>query len=247
MSEKVKNKVALITGANRGIGKALLEGLLAAGASKVYAGVRDLSKADSLIAEYGSKVVPIKIDLEDVDSIKSAATDAQDVGIVINNAGVLTMHTPLDENAIEAFQQEMNINVYGLMHMAQAFAPILKANGGGIFAQLNSVASMKNFAGFSTYCASKAAAYSITLSIREVLEEQGTRVISIHPGPIATDMGDSAGFGEIAEPATVVSNAFIEALENDDVHVFPDMMAKQVGEAYGSFAENVVLMPVSFD
>jgi len=126
------------------------------------------------------------------------------------------------------------------MRMAQAFAPVLKANGGGALAQLNSIASMKNFADFATYSASKAASYSITQALRDTLQAQGTRVVSVHPGPIATDMGNTAGLGEIAEPAELVPQAIIAAFESGDFHAFPDTMAKQVGAVYRDFATNIV-------
>jgi NAD(P)-dependent dehydrogenase (short-subunit alcohol dehydrogenase family) len=99
---------------------------------------------------------------------------------------------------------------------------------------------MKSFSAFSTYCASKAAAYSITQALRDVLREQGTLVVSVHPGPIATDMADSAGFEEIAEPASVVADSIIQALSDEAFHVFPDTMARQIGEVYRPFAENIV-------
>ena len=99
---------------------------------------------------------------------------------------------------------------------------------------------MKSFANFSTYSASKAAAYSMTQALRDVMGEGGTRVLSVHPGPIATDRGDSAGLTEIAEPASLVGEAVVEALASDAFHVWPDTMAKQIGVAYQSFAENVV-------
>ena len=124
--------------------------------------------------------------------------------------------------------------------MAQAFAPVLKTNGGGAFIQLNSVASIKNFVPFSTYSASKAAAYSITQALRDLLSEQGTSVISVHPGPIATDMGDDAGLTEIAEPPSLVADSIVTALNNGDFHVFPDTMAKQIEAVYQNFAENIV-------
>jgi short-subunit dehydrogenase len=99
---------------------------------------------------------------------------------------------------------------------------------------------MKCFVGFSTYCASKAAAYSITQALRELLGDQGTQVLSVHPGPIATDMADSAGFGEMAEPTSLVSEGIIAALKAGDFHLFPDTLAKQIGDAYQSFAKNIV-------
>jgi len=240
MTYDITNKTILVTGANRGIGKVLVETFIEQGATKVYAAVRKVESASPLVEKYGDKVVPIHIDLGNPQSIVAAAQTAQDVEVVVNNAGTFKGTTPLDENAIASLEFEMNINVYGLIHMAQAFAPVLKANGGGVFAQLNSVVSMKTFSNFATYSASKAAAYSITQALRELLGEQGTIVLSVHPGPIATDMVNAAGLTEIAEPPLLVASAMIEALKNGDFHVFPDSMAKQIGGAYQSFAANIV-------
>jgi len=240
MSYDIQDKVALITGANRGIGKAFVDSFIEHGAAKVYAAVRTPDSAAALVKAHGDKVVLVSLDLLEPQSIVAAAQAAPDVQIVVNNAGVLKSATPLDEDAVRSLGIEMEVNVYGLMRMAQAFAPILKANGGGVFVQLNSVASLKSFANFATYCASKAAAYSIAQALRESLGAQGTTVVSVHPGPIATDMGTAAGFAEIAEPPAVVAEALVDALQTGDFHVFPDSMAQQVGSAYRSFAENVI-------
>lgn len=245
MAYDISNKTILVTGANRGIGKVLVETFIERGAAKVYAAVRKLETASPLVEKYGDKVVPIQIDLANPESITTAAQTASDVQVVVANAGAFKGTTPLASDAIASLEFEIDINVYGLIRMAQAFAPVLKANGGGVFAQLNSVVSMKTFSNFGTYSASKAAAYSITQALRELLSEQGTIVLSVHPGPIATDMGDEAGLTEIAEPPTLVAEAIIEALENGDFHVFPGTMAKQIGAAYQSFAANVVEVNMS--
>ena len=239
-SININNKVAVVTGANRGIGKMIAESFLENGAKKVYAAVRDTTSANDLIEKYGNRVTAIKVDLADPQTITNAAKTANDAEIVVNNAGVLTSTTPLDNNAIENLNFEMDVNVGGLIRMAQAFAPILKQNGGGALIQLNSIASIKNFVPFTTYSASKAAAYSVTQSLRDLLSEQGTSVMSVHPGPIATDMGDAAGLSEIAEPATLVSDAIIKGLEQGEFHVFPDTMAKQIEGEYQNFATNIV-------
>ena len=175
MGYEIQGQVALVTGANRGIGKAILEGLLKEGAAKVYAAVRDTSSVAGLIDEYGDRVVPVEFDLTNPDLIESAAKTASDVSLVVNNAGVLKAASALSEDALESLDFEMNANVYGLIRVAQAFAPVLKANGGGALVQLNSVASLKTFPDFTTYCASKAASYAVTQALKDQLKEQGPR------------------------------------------------------------------------
>ncbi|UUO07290.1 SDR family oxidoreductase [Blastopirellula sp. J2-11] len=240
MSFDVNGKVALVTGANRGIGKTIVESLLSHGAKKVYAAVRDLKSADPLVAQYGDRVIPVEVDLQKPATITAAAQTASDVELVVNNAGVYKSQTPLSPEAADALQFEFDVNVYGLLRVAQAFAPVLKKNGGGAFVQLNSVVSIKTFLSAATYSASKAASYSITQALREELGAQGTAVVSVHPGPIATDMADAAGMSEGAEPPTVVSEGIIHALKKGEFHVFPDSMAKQFGGGYESYAKNFI-------
>jgi NAD(P)-dependent dehydrogenase (short-subunit alcohol dehydrogenase family) len=240
MGFSINAKTALVTGSNRGIGKAIVAAALQRGAKKVYAAVRDLGTATPLVDLAPDRVVPVEIDLLRPDTIRAAANAAADVDLVINNAGVLRTSGPLASDALEAYQYETEVNVLGLLRMAQAFAPVLQANGGGAFVQLNSVASLKCFADFATYSASKAAAYSLTQALRETLGRQGTLVVSVHPGPIATDMAVAAGIAAIAEAVDVVPEALFAALENGEFHCFPDKFARDVWTAYQPFAQAVI-------
>lgn len=240
MSTKVEGSVALVTGANRGIGLEIVKSLLSAGASKVYAAVRRPDSAQFLTEEFGGRISIVPFDLTDEAVIQKAAETASDAKIVVCNAGVLNTSTVFSDDVYQAFDFMIEGNVKGLLRAARAFAPVLKKNGGGALVQLNSVVSVKNFPEFTTYCASKAAAYSITQALKFQLAEQGTAVHSVHPGPIATDMADSAGFSEIAEPASLVGEAVVAALESGEFHVWPDTMAKQIGSAYASFGTEIV-------
>ncbi|MEM7576391.1 MAG: SDR family oxidoreductase [Planctomycetota bacterium] len=237
----VAGKVALVTGGNRGIGKSIVDALVASGASKVYVGARNPDSATDVVKQHGNKVEVLRIDLQDPASITAAAQHAGDVDIVVNNGGVLKVADALNPDAYDTLDFEIDVNVKGLMRVAQAFAPVLKSNGGGALVQLNSVASIKNFAAFATYSASKAASYSITQGLRESLREQNTLVVSVHPGPIATDMASDAGMpDEITDPPEVVADAIVDALKTGTFHVFPDRMARDFWAAYQGFAEALV-------
>lgn len=240
MTTDVKSYIALVTGANRGIGKAVTEGLLEAGAAKVYTAVRDLSSVTSLVDTYGERVVPLAFDLMRPETIAAAAKVAADVNVVIANAGVMQISSPVDASAVDQLRYQMEGNVYPLIQLAQAFGPLLKANGGGAFVQMNSLASIKNFLPFTTYSASKAASYSVTQGLREAWTEQGTQVVNVLAGPIKTDMADSAGMGEGAPPPRVVSDAILAALASGEFFVYPDPMAQEVAKAYAPYATSVL-------
>ncbi|RXJ74819.1 short-chain dehydrogenase [Veronia nyctiphanis] len=244
MAFHVKNKVALVTGANRGIGRAIVEGLLGAGSTKVYLAVRDPSSTSDLENDYGNRVKTLVADMQDPASINALAERAPDVELLVNNAGVLTPAEPLAQHAVESLQKELAVNTYGLLYIAQAFSETLARNKGALV-QLNSVASIKGFAGVSTYSASKAASYALTQSLRDSWAESGVQVLSVHPGPIATDMAASAGMQDNAEPASVVVDGIIDALAAGKFHLFPDSVAQQFEQQYRSYAENVIEAQVS--
>ncbi|SFW30820.1 Short-chain dehydrogenase [Nitrosovibrio sp. Nv17] len=236
----IEGKTALVTGANRGIGRAIAEAFLRHGAGRVYAAVREPEAARPLVERHGDRVVPLRLDLTLPGTIAEAAESARDVQVVVNNAGVFIAATVLEDGALDALEQGIEVNVRGLVRMAQAFAPILAANGGGAFVQINSVAALKCAPGFATHSASKAAAYAITQALRDAMGRHGTAVLSVHPGLIATGMSAAAGLAGAAAPPALVGEGIVEALRRGDFHLFPDAMARRVGEAYRQFAREVV-------
>jgi len=240
MSFNIENKIALVTGANRGIGKAIVESFIAHGAKKVYLAVRTPSSAEALVKRYGEKVQSIELDVSKPETVSAAANIAGDVDIVVNNAGVLNIASPLDDGFDAAFNEELNVNTFGLIRVAQAFAPILEQRTEAAFVQLNSVASIKNFTPFTSYSASKAASYAITQGLRDEFATKGIKVLSVHPGPIATDMADKAGFGDDVEPVALVSEGIVNSLKAGDFHLFPDAVAETFRAAYEGYAQNIV-------
>lgn len=243
MSFNIKDKVAFVTGANRGIGKSVVETLLKHGAKKVYLGVRNPNSTKSLEEKYGAKVSTIETDISDTESVNRAAIRAIDVDLVVNNAGIMLSTTPLADNVFESLTDEMNVNVFGLVRVANAFAETLERNKGALV-QLNSVVSMKNFLQETTYSASKAAAYSITQGLKDAFKAKGVQVLSVHPGPVETDMGNRAGFENLAS-AELVSEGIVSSLAKGDFLLFPDDMSKMIEGAYQSYADNIILKDFS--
>lgn len=243
MGFAIENKVAVVTGANRGIGKAIVDSLISQGAEKVYLAVRNPESTKALEEKYGDKVVTIQADLSDAESVKRLAEQAVDAEIVVNNGGVLIQSSPLSANIEEIFQKELDVNVFGLLRVANAFAGILVKNQGALV-QMNSVASLRNFNHVASYSASKAAAYTFTQGLREDLGKKGVAILSVHPGPVATDMGTEAGFEGGASPSQV-AEGIVEALAAGNFHLFPDEMAKQFETAYQSFSETIVMADFS--
>lgn len=245
----VKDKVVLVTGANRGIGKAMVDVFLQHGAAKVYAAVRNVQAAKEIFANNDDRVVILCLDLAKPESIQQAAKQSQDVDIVINNGGRLSRTQPLDADAVTKLQEEMQVNCYGLMYMAQAYLPLLqaKSNSPTALVQINSVASFRcGVLDVATYSASKAAAYSMTQALRQAVEGQNVRILSVHPGPIATDMiaDASTALAAVAEPPAQVAQHVIQALEEASsqpvFHVFPDSKSQTLAKVLENYTKIVI-------
>lgn len=221
---EIEGSVALVTGANRGIGKAFTTALLERGATKVYACARDAST----VTGADERLIAVDLDITDADQITAVARDLGDVQLVINNAGIAIPGDPLSCTRQSA-RAELDVNFLGLISMTQAFAPTLKANGGGALVNVLSVVSWVASPPLSTYSASKAAAWSYTNSARVHLKSQGTHVVGVHVGPVDTDLG--AGLdGDKLAPA-IVANAALDAVTANEPEAVVDELSRQVKAA----------------
>ena len=203
--------VALVTGGQRGLGKAFAAELLHRGAAKVYVTAREpLPTGDE-------RLIPIALEVTDAAAIVSLAAKLTDVTIVINNAGA-SGGAPLLTAEIADVQNLFDINVFGPLRIAQAFAPVLRANGGGALVNIHSALSWASGAG--TYGATKAALWSITNTLRLDLEPQGTQVVGVHLGYADTDMTRGVTAPKIAP--SQVATALLDGLESGQTEVLAD-------------------------
>ncbi len=213
--------VALVTGANRGLGAAYAKALLDRHAAKVYAAVRRPETVDD------PRLVPVRLDLTDRASIAQAARQAADVTLVINNAGTFTSTPTLGDE--DGLRQELEVNYLGPVAVSRAFAPTLAANGGGALVNVLSVLSWISLPTSGGYSAAKAAMWAATNSLRQDLADQGTLVVAVHAGYIDTDMAST-----IAEPKVapqLVAQATLQANEAGHPEVLADDPARYVRSA----------------
>ena len=223
---QIKSAIALVTGANRGIGRAFVEALQAAGAQKIYAAARNADSLAEVVAIDPARIVPVTLDVTNSEQIAAIAQQAQDVNLLINNAGVLGGGDLFIESSIETAQWEMNVTYFGTLAMTRAFAPILKRNGGGALVNLCSLASYVNVPSVATYSAAKAALHSLTQATRAQLAAQDTLVVGLYPGPIDTKMAEDLPLDKA--PTSQVADALLQGIENGIEDIYPDDTAAQV-------------------
>jgi NAD(P)-dependent dehydrogenase (short-subunit alcohol dehydrogenase family) len=219
---KVEGAVALVTGANRGLGAAIADALLDAGAT-VYGAARDPRSITD------DRVLPIRLDVTNDDDVARAARECGDVSILVNNAGILRASSSLAPGAVEAAREELETNFFGSMRMARAFAPVLGDNGGGALVNVLSVLSFVSMPQGATYSASKSAAWSLTNALRIELRQQGTLVVGVHAGFIDTDMAATVS-GEKVSPESVAQQ-IVAALGADAEEVLADPTSEMVKAA----------------
>ncbi|MDF3822750.1 SDR family oxidoreductase [Leptospira sp. 96542] len=220
---KLAQSVVLITGANRGIGLEFAKQALARGARRVYAAARDPASVRL------DGVVPVRLDVTDPAQVAAAARDYGDVTLIVNNAGIATPGGFLADTDLSATRRQLETNFFGMLRMAQAFAPVLAKNGGGALLNVLSIASWINRPVLGTYGASKSAAWALTNGLRHELREQGTQVTALHMGFVDTDLTRGMEVPK-ATPQDIVRLAY-EGLEAGALEVLADEITHQVKQS----------------
>ena len=217
----INAQTILVTGANGGIGKALINAFLAAGAKKIYACARDTASLEHL--RNNEKILPVQLDISRPAAIENVVAACGDTTILVNNAG---MGGSGLLGAPQAARAEMEVNYFGTLAMCSAFAPVLGNNGGGCIVNIISVIGLVNMPSIGTYCASKAALHSLTQGLRGVLAGQKTTVIGVYPGPVDTRMTDGLEMPK-ARPEAVALE-ILEGMKNGTEDIYPDAFAKSI-------------------
>jgi NAD(P)-dependent dehydrogenase (short-subunit alcohol dehydrogenase family) len=211
---EVRETVALVTGANRGIGKAIVASLVRAGARRVYAGARR-----PWLVTRTEQVIPLHIDLLRPETVAAAARQCDDVALLVNNAGIMLAEPLLGTNALDAAQLEMQVNFFGTLSMLRAFRGVLAKRRASVVVNILSIAARVNAARFGSYCASKSAALSLTQAARAELASQGTRVVAVMPGFVDTDMARHVTLPKLAPE--VVAERIVAAVIAEEEDVYP--------------------------
>jgi NAD(P)-dependent dehydrogenase (short-subunit alcohol dehydrogenase family) len=222
----ISTAVPAVTGASRGLGRALVDALLARDARKVYALARDTSSV-----RRDPRVVPVAFDLLDPASITAAARTARDVTVLINNASTAAFAGPLEAEPA-AVRNEMAANYDGTYATIRAFVPVLEANGGGAIVNVLSLLALASTPAMTGYSASKVAAHSLTQALRPVLASRSITVHGVYPAGIDTDM--LAGIDAPKTPPAEVAAALLDGLVADHEDIFPDPNAEAMSQTWWS-------------
>jgi NAD(P)-dependent dehydrogenase (short-subunit alcohol dehydrogenase family) len=218
----IEDRVVLVTGANRGIGQALVAEALRRGAKRVYAAARQH------VASLDERVTPLTLDVTNAAQIQAAVERVESLDILINNAGLAFYDDLRDRAALEA---HLAVNLFGTYGMAQAFLPLLTRSRGAIVNVL-SVAALAALPIIPAYSISKAAAFSLSQSLRALLARQGVTVHVVLPGPVDTDMSRDLEVPK-ASPESV-ARAIFDGVDHGDEEIFPDPMSASIAESWRS-------------
>jgi NAD(P)-dependent dehydrogenase (short-subunit alcohol dehydrogenase family) len=226
---EIRDATALVTGANRGIGRALVGALLHAGVKTVYAASRAPGNLGSTLALDPKRVRPVVLDVTNRDQVAALPARLTDVTLLVNNAAVLHFGGILDV-PLDTLMAELDTNFYGKLVMARAFAPVIERNGGGAIVNMLTLVALASMPGLSVYNASKAAAWSMTQSLRASLAGKGVAVHGVFPGAVDTDM--LAGVEMPKAAPEDVAAAIVAGVAANQEDIFPDAMSARVYAAW---------------
>ncbi|MDR3472415.1 MAG: SDR family NAD(P)-dependent oxidoreductase [Devosia sp.] len=226
---KVEGSVALVTGANGGIGRALVQELLARGAAKIYLGARDTASLQPLLAA-SDRLVPLTLDVTKPDQVANAARVASDITLLINNAGAGVFTGALSAKDTAGARQEMEVNYFGVLSLTQALRDTPAFRQGGAIVNLLSLLSLVILPVAGTYSASKAAALALTRTLRAELKSRGVQVLGVLPVQVDTAM--SAAQPEPRLMPSEVASSTLDALEAGEDEVFPGALSQGAAEAF---------------
>ena len=218
----LQNKTVLVSGANRGIGLAIVKALLDKGVKKVYAGARNTANLPDLGDD---RVVPVTLDITNTDQIESAADVASDVDVLINNAGVAAFSSILS-GPLDNVERDMRTNYFGTLDMVRAFVPVLEGKPDAAIVNVASIAAFTNFPIIGGYSASKAALFSLSQGIRIELAERGIAVHTVNPGPIDTDLAKEFPTDKADTDETAID--ILDRLEDGEADIFPDQQGREM-------------------
>jgi NAD(P)-dependent dehydrogenase (short-subunit alcohol dehydrogenase family) len=221
---KIADSTILVTGANRGIGKALVEEALSRGAKRVYAGARQP------FAHTDRRITPLILDVTNATQIRAAVEKVGALDILINNAGISVQNDLSDRAALERL---LAVNLFGTYDMTQAFRPILSGSRSAIV-NILSLASVAAVPFDPLYSISKAAAFSLSQSLRALLAGRGVSVHIVLPGPIDTDMTRDLDIPKASPEST--ARAILDGVEKEEEEIFPDPMSEAVAEGWRNSA-----------
>jgi NAD(P)-dependent dehydrogenase (short-subunit alcohol dehydrogenase family) len=225
---RIADRTVLVTGGNRGIGRALVEEALRRGAKRVYAGAREP------LAHSDGRFMPLTLDVTDAAQIREAVGNVESLDVLINNAGIAFYDDLSDRTALE---RHLAVNLFGTYGVTRAFLPLLTRSRGAIVnnLSLNAFAPMPVIPAYSI---SKAAAFSLTQSLRALLAGRGVRVHAVLPGPVDTEMSRDADIPK-ASPGSV-ARAIFDGVEKEEEDIFPDPMSAPMAESWRGGAAKVL-------
>ena len=222
----ITTSIPVVTGANRGLGRALVDALLERGAAKVYALARDPRRCAQ-----DPRVIAVRFDLLDAASIAAAAARADDATLLINNASTAAFSGPLEADPA-AVRHELAVNYEGLYETVRAFLPALRAADDAHVVNVLSLLSLASTPPMTGYSASKAAAHSLTQALRPALGADGITVHGVYPAGIDTDM--LAGIDTPKTPAAEVAAGLLDGLAAGEEDIFPDPNARAMADVWWS-------------